>query len=80
MNDDRILKFVTPFGFKHPRFVARVRFCVGIWLLLLTAFVYANGLSGWWGVLLVTAAATCFYLAYREPRAIRARANSTRRM
>jgi hypothetical protein len=77
MNDDRIMKLVTPFGYRHPQLVARVRVAVGAWLLTLTAILYGYNRGGWWGVLLVPAAAVCFYFAYREPRAIRARKIST---
>ncbi len=68
---------LSPFGYNHPQFVARLRVSVGIWLLILTAILYGTGNGSWWGVQLVPAAAACFYLAYREPRAIRARKVST---
>ena len=77
MNDDRIMKLVTPYGYKHPQLVAHVRVGVGVWLLILTAILYGYGVGSWWGVLLMPAAALCFYLAYREPRAISARKIST---
>ncbi len=69
MHDDRIM-LVTSHGYKHPQLVARVRVGVGIWLLILTAILHGYGVSSWRGVLLIPAAALCFYLAYREPRAI----------
>ncbi len=72
MDDDRILKLVSPYGYRHPLVVARVRIGVGVWLLILTAIAYGKGQGGW-GVLLIPAAALNFYLAYREPRAISAR-------
>jgi hypothetical protein len=77
MNDDRIMKLVTPFGYRHPHLVARVRVASGIWLLIITAILYGYGRGGLWGALLVPAAALHFYLAYREPRAISARKIST---
>jgi hypothetical protein len=76
MNDDRMMKLVTPFGYRHPQLVARVRVAVGVWLLIVTAIMYGYGVGGWWGMLLLPAAALLFYLAYREPQAIRARAAS----
>ncbi|HTW43491.1 MAG TPA: hypothetical protein VMD79_14380 [Solirubrobacteraceae bacterium] len=50
---------------RHPRRSIIVRVAVGVWLLALTAFVYTAGPGGWWGALLVPAAALHFYLAYR---------------
>jgi uncharacterized protein (DUF58 family) len=76
MNGDRLMKLVTPYGYRHPLLVARVRIGVDVWLLILTAVLYGHGQGGWWGVLLVAAAALHFYLAYRVPRAIGARTNS----
>jgi hypothetical protein len=76
MNADRLLLPLTPFGYKHPLLVSRVRIAVGVWLLILTAIVYADGPGGGWGALLVPAAALNFYLAYRMPRALRASASS----
>jgi len=77
MNSDRLLKLATPYGYAHPLLVSRVRIGVGVWLLILTAILYGYGQGGWWGLLLVPAAALHFYLAYRVPRAIGARVNST---
>jgi hypothetical protein len=77
MNDDRLMKLVTPYNCRHPLLVARVRVGVGVWLLILTAVLCGHGQGGWWGLLLVPAAALHFYLAYRVPRAIGARTNST---
>jgi len=73
MNGDRLMKLVTPYGYRHPLLVARVRIGVGIWLLILTAVLYGYGRGGWLGVLLIPAAALNFYLAYRVPRAIGSR-------
>jgi hypothetical protein len=77
MNGDWPMKLVTPYSYRHPRLVARVRVGVGVWLLILTAIVYGSDRSDWWGLLLIPAAALHFYLAYRLPRAISARTNST---
>jgi hypothetical protein len=76
MNGDQLTKLVTPYGYRHPLLVARVRIGVGVWLLILTAVLYGSGRGGWWGVLLVPAAALHFYLAYRVPRAISSGTNS----
>ncbi len=76
MTDEWILQIVSPWGYRHPQLVARVRTVVGIWLLTLTAILYGTGRGGWWGVLLVPSAALCWFLAYREPRVIRARQNA----
>jgi uncharacterized protein (DUF58 family) len=76
MNGDSSIKLVTPYSYRHPRLVARVRVGVGVWLLILTAILYGSGNGSWWGVLLVAAAALHFYLAYRLPRASRARTGS----
>jgi hypothetical protein len=75
MKDEWVLQLVTPFGYRHPQFVSRVRIGAGIWLLILTAVLVSSGGSTWWVLLL--GAALCFYLAYREPRAISAKKNST---
>jgi hypothetical protein len=72
VNGDRFMRLATPFAYRHPLFVARVRMAVGVWLLILTAVLYGYGLGGWWAVLLVPAAACHFYLAYRMERAVRA--------
>jgi len=45
-----------------------VRVISGIWLLALTAIMYGWGVGGWWGLLLVPAAAGHFYSAYRSSR------------
>jgi hypothetical protein len=77
MNDDQLMKLVTPYNYRHPLLIARMRIAIGVWLLILTAVLYSYGQSGWWGLLLVPAAALHFYLAYRVPRTISARTNST---
>jgi hypothetical protein len=77
MNADSLMKLVPSYEYRHARLFARVRAGVGVWLLILTAILYGSDRSGWWGLLLVPAAAVLFYLAYRLPRAISARTNST---
>ena len=54
--------------YRHRRFMVPVRVGIGIWLVVLTAILYGYGRGGWWGVLLVPAAALHFYLAYRNVR------------
>jgi hypothetical protein len=76
MNGNWLMKLVSPFGYRHPQVIAGVRIVVGIWLLVLTAALYGSGRGGWWGVLLLSGAAACFYLAYRLPRLISARKQS----
>jgi hypothetical protein len=77
MNADWLMKLVPSYEYRHPRLCARVRAAAGVWLLILTAILYGSDRSGWLGLLLVPAAALLLYLAYRLPRAIRARTNST---
>jgi hypothetical protein len=50
---------------RHPRLWAGIRISIGVWLLALTVVLYAYGVGGWWGALLVPAAALHFYFAYR---------------
>jgi len=42
-----------------------VRVVSGIWLVALTTIMYGYGVGGWWGLLLLPAAAAHFYVAYR---------------
>jgi len=65
MNGLQSIKRVFQLGSRHPKQVARVRIGVGIWLLVLTAFLYGSGRAGQWGWLLVLGAALHFALAYR---------------
>ena len=51
--------------YRHARVMFPVRVAIGIWLVVLTAILYGYGRGGWWGALLVPAAALHFYLAYR---------------
>jgi hypothetical protein len=77
MNTDRLMKLVPPIEYRHARFFARVRIGVGIWLLVLAAILYGYDRGGWWRALLAPTSALLFYVAYRLPRAISARTNST---
>jgi hypothetical protein len=54
--------------YRHRRVIVPVRVLSGIWLVALTAILYGYGLGGWWGVLLLPAAAAHFYAAYRSLR------------
>jgi hypothetical protein len=54
--------------YTHRRVMVPVRVVSGIWLVALTAILYGYGVGGWWGVLLVPAAAVHFYVAYRSRR------------
>ena len=55
----------TPWEYRHARIMVHLRVLIGIWLLLLTGLIYGFGPGGWWGALLVPAAALHFYFAYR---------------
>jgi hypothetical protein len=54
--------------YSHRRVMVPVRILIGIWLLTLTGILYGYGLGGWWGLLLIPAAALHFYLVYRNLR------------
>ncbi len=54
--------------YRHRRVIVPVRVLSGIWLVALTAILYGYGLGGWWGALLLPAAAAHFYAAYRSLR------------
>ena len=77
MNGDRLMKLVPPCEYRHARLFAGTRVVVGVWLLVLTAILYGYDRGGWWRGLLVPTAALLFYIAYRLPRAITARTNTT---
>jgi hypothetical protein len=53
---------------RHRRVMVPVRVVSGIWLVTLTGLLYGWGVGGWWGLLLVPAAAGHFYTAYRNLR------------
>lgn len=61
----RRIKLPSSWERRHARVMLPVRLVSGIWLLVLTAILYGYGRGGWWGALLVPAAALHFYLAYR---------------
>jgi hypothetical protein len=50
---------------RHAGLMLLVRVAIGSWLVFLTAIMYGYGHGGWWGALLVPAAALHFYIAYR---------------
>jgi hypothetical protein len=54
-----------PWERSHAGLMLPVRVITGIWLVFLTAILYSYGRGGWWGALLVPAAALHFYIAYR---------------
>jgi hypothetical protein len=56
--------------YRHAHLMFPVRVAIGIWLLALTAVIYAYGPGGWWGVLLVPAASLHFYFAYQVRSAV----------
>jgi hypothetical protein len=53
---------------RHRRVMVPVRVISGTWLVVLTAILYGYGVGGWWGLLLIPAAAAHFYCAYRSLR------------
>jgi hypothetical protein len=61
----RHTKLPSSWEYQHARVMLPVRVAIGIWLVVLTAILYGYGRGGWWGLLLVSAAALHFYLAYR---------------
>lgn len=61
----RHIKLPSSWEYRHAGLMVPVRVLSGIWLLVLTAILYGYGRGGWWGVLLLPAAALHFYLAYR---------------
>ena len=54
----------------RQRFMGPLRVVIGLWLVLLTGILYGYGRGGWWGLLLVPAAALHFYIAYRLSRPV----------
>ena len=77
MNGDSLMRVVPAVEYRHAVLFARIRMAAGVWLLILAAILYGYDRGGWWRVLLVPTAGLLFYVAYRLPRAIRARPNST---
>jgi 4-hydroxybenzoate polyprenyltransferase len=68
MNFPDRLRTPWAWDYRHPRVAIPVRIASGIWLVVLTVILYSHGIGGWWGLLLVPAAALHFYLAYRTLR------------
>ncbi len=71
-----------PWEYRHSRLMLPVRVVIGAWLVFLTAILYGNGVGGFWGVLLVPAAALHFLVAYRlrhHPEPAGGRAQDNRR-
>lgn len=62
------LRTFLAWEYGHRRVMVPVRVVSGIWLVALTAIMYGYGVGGWWGLLLVPAAAAHFYVAYRSLR------------
>ena len=62
------LRTFLAWEYRHRRVMVPVRVVSGIWLVALTAIMYGYGVGGWWGLLLVPAAAAHFYVAYRSLR------------
>jgi hypothetical protein len=58
----------SPWEYRHAGVMMPVRVVIGSWLVFLTAVLYGYGRGGWWGALLVPAAALHFYIAYRLRR------------
>jgi hypothetical protein len=65
MNDDRLVKILTPWERRHPRLFASLRAGGGVTLLIVSVILLAYHV--WWGVLLWPVAALCFYASYRKP-------------
>ena len=61
----RHTKLPSSWEYRHARVMFPVRIAIGIWLVILTTILYGYGPGGWWGALLVPAAALHFCLAYR---------------
>ena len=55
----------TPWEYRHARLMLPIRIVTGVWLVFLTAILYGSGRGGWWGALLVPAAALHLYIVYR---------------
>jgi hypothetical protein len=61
----RGIRLPGPWEQNHARLMLPVRVVIGIWLVALTSILYGYGRGGWWGALLVPAAALHFFIAYR---------------
>jgi hypothetical protein len=65
----RQTKVPTAWEYRHARLMLPVRIVTAVWLVFLTAVLYGYGRGGWWGALLVPAAALHLYIVYRLIRA-----------
>lgn len=66
----RYTRVPSAWEYRHARFMGPLRVVIALWLLLLTGILYGVGRGGWWGMLLVPAAALHFYIAYRLSRPV----------
>jgi hypothetical protein len=55
----------TSWEYRHTRLMLPVRVVTCVWLVFLTAVLYGYGRGGWWGAVLVPAAALHLYIVYR---------------
>ena len=79
-NASGLMRLLPAFEYRRPGLFAPMRAVAGVWLLILTAILYGYDRGGWWGALLIPAAAGHFYFAYRlyrVPRAASAAMRST---
>jgi hypothetical protein len=65
-----LMRFIPAYEYRHPQVFSRVRVGVGVWLLFITVLLLGYDRGVWWALVLIPAAALCFYVAYRLPRAI----------
>jgi hypothetical protein len=72
MNSNWLIRALPSWEKNHARLWAPLRVAIGVWLLILTAILYGYDRGGWWGALLIPAAALHFYVAYRLHRLPRA--------
>jgi hypothetical protein len=71
MDSHQPAQSILTLGSRHPRQVAALRVAIGIWLLIVTVFLYRSGHAGQWAWLLVPTAVLHFGLAYRLLRIAR---------
>ncbi len=67
-----VMRLLPAFEYRRPGLFVPIRVVAGVWMLMLTAILYGYNRGGWWGVLLIPAAAGHFYCAYRLNRVPRA--------
>jgi hypothetical protein len=65
MYASHIIKRVFQLGSRYPLQVARLRVGIGVWLLCVSAVLYAAGQAGTWGWVLPVIAVLHFGLAHR---------------